>query len=127
MFFLKSAILLEWQRVFDMNRTNRTFFFVSTALIAINMIFYTSLVFVSIFTCKPIEKVWHPWVEGKCIDRRKRDLTVSSMNLMLDVFIFILPQRVVWHLNLNPQRKFGLAIVFSVGLLYVPLSSPPLG
>ena len=92
-------------------------------LIGLNVGLYISAVFAGVFGCTPVEKSWHFWVVGHCINKRNRDLFNASFNLATDVFIFLLPQRVVWGLQVNGSRKFGVSIVFSVGLLYVIIIS----
>jgi hypothetical protein len=65
-----------------------------------------------IFGCVPVEKSWHFRMVGKRLDRRARDTFNASFNL-------ILPQRIIWKLQMSGSRKCGVAVVFSVGLLSV--------
>lgn len=46
-------------------------------------------------------------------------LAMGAMSLIEDVAILILPQPVIWQLHLDCRKKLGLAIVFSLGMLYV--------
>ena len=49
---------------------------------------------------------------------------IASMNLVLDVFILVLPLLGISKLQLPPKRKIGVAAVFFTGFLYVTLGLP---
>ena len=86
MFFLKAAILLEWQRIFVLDRIHSVYFWISMTLIVVNSGLWISALLSSIFMCNPIPKVIHFWLEGKCIDRQARDIFNAAANLVLDLF-----------------------------------------
>lgn len=85
----------------------------------INAGFYISSIAVTFGNCRPLEKVWHFWVEGTCIDSKGRDVAGAAINLVLDISILAIPQKIIWTLHMDKRRKIGVAIAFSVGLLYV--------
>lgn len=62
-------------------------------------------------------------MEGHCINKRALDLSSAYFNLVADLFILLLPQRVIWTLQMSRQRKIGVSSIFSVGILYVSLMS----
>jgi hypothetical protein len=117
MLLLKTSILLDWVRIFALNHTNTTFFRVSSALIVLNVCAWVACIFVMIFACVPPAKSWHFWLDGKCQDKAPRDGFFATFNLIMDIFIFLLPQRVIWTLQMSRRRKTGISVVFSVGLL----------
>ncbi|KAJ2977104.1 hypothetical protein NUW58_g7913 [Xylaria curta] len=61
----------------------------------------------------------HQW------DVRLRDLNIasSSVNLAVDFFILALPQGVIWKLQMSRKGRFGLSLVFTIGLLAVAVAS----
>ncbi|KAH7131786.1 hypothetical protein B0J11DRAFT_520121 [Dendryphion nanum] len=120
---LKTAILLEWNRIFALHRTNAPLFWISMFLIVLNVGSYFSGLFSLIFACIPVEKSWHFWLAGKCIDRRTRDVFNAAVNLIVDIFVFVLPQRILWKLHMSQRRKVGISVVFSVGLLVIALAA----
>lgn len=124
MLLLKMAIILEWIRIFVPHRTRNLFYWSSVILILINSGFYIASIAITFGNCRPLEKLWHFWIPGTCIESRGRDIASGVMNLALDVFIVALPQRMIWTLKMNVRRKIGVAIAFSVGLLYVCLLFP---
>ena len=46
----------------------------------------------------------------------------GAVGVAADIFILVLPLPIVYELNLEPQRKVGLAAVFLAGVLYASLS-----
>ncbi|KAI1754179.1 cytochrome P450 [Xylaria castorea] len=118
MLFGKTAILVEWARIFVIPGSKRNFFYVATrAMIILNVAIYTAFSLLFIFFCNPIEKSWMSWVHGHCLDHRPHDIAIVSVNIALDLFILALPQKMIWSLNMSMHRRIGFSIVFSVGLL----------
>jgi hypothetical protein len=117
MFMLKPAILIEWMRIFVPIRTRNLFFWVSWILIAVDMMLYACAVLTTFAACQPIQKLWYFWLNGTCINRKTRDIINAAFNLALDAFILLLPQSVIWKLQMSARRRVGISIVFSVGLL----------
>lgn len=94
------------------------------AVLLVNVLLYSSLVLVVLGTCRPFEKNWQFWLPGYCVNKQARDFVAASLNLVTDVFILILPQRVIWKLQMTRRRRIGVSVVFSVGLLYVFVPFP---
>ena len=44
-------------------------------------------------------------------------ISMTSFNILLDVFILVLPLFVIWTLQLSPKRKAGLVGIFMLGAL----------
>lgn len=115
--FSKTAILLEWRRIFSPRRIKVFFWWSSNVLIVANILLYVSGFILSAVTCIPHESIWHPWVRGRCVDRRSLGLATAFFNLLLDVAILILPQRIIWTMQMRGRTRIGVAVIFSVGLL----------
>lgn len=123
MLLLKTAILVEWRRIFTPHHARDKFFWATTIAMGVNVAFYICVIATTIGGCRPVERPWHFWLSGTCIDRKARDVVSASFNLIMDVLILILPQKIIWNLQMSRRRKIGLSIVFSVGLLYAPRKS----
>ncbi|KAI1775032.1 hypothetical protein F4818DRAFT_451951 [Hypoxylon cercidicola] len=117
MLFAKPAILLEWIRIFVPYPTRNAFFVTCWILIIINCGYYIAGIFTVNFGCSPREKSWYTWLPGTCIDRKTMDIVSSSINVVSDVAILLLPQKVIWNLNLTAKWKIGISIIFSIGVL----------
>lgn len=78
---------------------------------------YSSDLIANFTGCQPLERFWNFWVAGHCADRKARNTVTASINIVLDVLILLLPQPVIWKLQMTNARKIGVFVVFSVGLL----------
>ncbi len=76
------------------------------------------------FHCIPFRKIWDLTVPGTCYNWTYGLLIASIINVVSDVAIFILPQAVIWKLNMSRRRKIGLSFIFTLGLLYVNTPFP---
>lgn len=117
MFFAKTAILLEWIRIFVPQRTRNMFFLICCSMIIINCGLYTAGILSTNFGCTPRDKLWYTWLPGKCINRKALDVCSSVFNLICDFAILLLPQKVIWNLQLRAKRKIGISVIFSVGVV----------
>ncbi|KAJ2989639.1 hypothetical protein NUW58_g3371 [Xylaria curta] len=117
MFFAKTAILVEWIRIFVADRERNAFFYAACVLIGFNVGMYGAGSIATGLACIPREKLWHPWVEGRCINRFILDSFTAFVNLAIDLGILLLPQKVIWKLQMSRKRKIGLSILFSVGII----------
>jgi len=74
-------------------------------------------VFISQFVqCIPLRSIWDPAVPGKCIGLAV-PLGNSILHIITDFIIIALPLPALVKLSMNPRRKIGLMIVFSLGFL----------
>jgi hypothetical protein len=120
MLLVKTAILVEWKNLFVPKKARNWFFWATTAMIAINIIAYGVAIIMTCFRCRPAAKIWQPWLEGYCSSlsaQKSTDVATSFVNLAMDVVILLLPQPIIWKLNLTRQRRIGLTLVFSLGIL----------
>jgi hypothetical protein len=115
--FAKTAILIEWVRIFSPYRTHTFFFWASYLMALLNTLLYVSSIISSAITCISHESLWYPWVPGKCINRKALGLFTAFFNVIMDLVILLLPQRIIWTLQMTKARKIGISIVFSVGVL----------
>lgn len=114
---IKSAILLEWITIFVPTGTRNLFFWTSWSILVIHALFYLSMIVVELTACSPFEKNWNPLIPGKCLNTIAVSVAISAINLPFDVVIFLLPQRVIWGLQMRSQRKIGISMLFAVGIL----------
>ncbi|KAJ3572448.1 hypothetical protein NPX13_g5045 [Xylaria arbuscula] len=127
MFFAKTAVLLEWIRIFVADRQRSAFFIAACALIAVNAGVYAAGAIATGLACIPREKLWHPWIQGKLCNLLAvesdhyvlyvLDVFTAFINLAIDLGIFLLPQKIIWKLQMSKKRKIGVSVLFSVGLI----------
>lgn len=119
---VKTAILLEWTRTFVPPGTRTTFWWTCQIAMWVNMLYYTTVVVLSAISCVPHEKIWHPTIPGTCFNTKAFFISNATLNLVSDIIILVLPQRVIWTLKMSTQKKIGVSVVFAVGLMYRPLN-----
>lgn len=115
-FTIKLTILLVFLRVFSLGKNHSTFW-ISHSLIWLNFFFYLTVTFLVIFNCQPIKKVWRPWIDGKCLNLPDIIIAIASVNSLSDFSLLVLPQRVIWNLQMSFKRRIGVSSIFLVGLL----------
>ena len=68
--------------------------------------------------CTPIAYDWNPNIPGgHCGNRNAVYYTVGIIDVITDIFIFLLPTRMVWRLQISLGNKIGLSLVFGIGLM----------
>lgn len=112
----KISILLLYRRVFAVRWLRIT--------VDVNVAFITAftiaLVGKDVFACTPIRRQWTPDLPGSCIDLQATYYWASALFLLTDLIILILPQPLVWRLQISRRQKFGLTLIFCLGIMLVP-------
>lgn len=121
----KNSILLYYLRLFGtpgIRQGFRNMLFVTQALVIVWLI---ASVIPGILRCHPINDMWNPLVISAsdvrhyCIDANAYYVSTSTFNVVLDVWILMLPISIVWTLQLSRRRKAGLSAIFLFGGLSV--------
>ncbi|KAK8022645.1 hypothetical protein PG993_013412 [Apiospora rasikravindrae] len=115
---LKSAIVLEWLRIFVPPGTPRNYFYwISVVLLVVNFLFNSAAIVVINLSCTPHAKAWDQLLPGSCFDGRGLYVASAVVNFVIDLVILVLPQRVIWGLKMTVQKRLGVSAVFVVGLI----------
>ncbi|RWA04998.1 hypothetical protein EKO27_g10103 [Xylaria grammica] len=117
MLLVKTAILRGLLRVFAPPGTRNFFFWAAWAVLGLNAAFFIVEIFFIGFTCRPIQKWWTPMLHGYCLNEKKLDEYASIINPILDLAILAIPQRIIWTLNMRFERRVGVSVIFSAGIL----------
>ncbi|KAK8100060.1 hypothetical protein PG999_010434, partial [Apiospora kogelbergensis] len=107
----KIALLYLYFRIFP----TRDIRIGSYVLGGFSCVWNVGTVFAATFQCLPREKLWHPWLQGGCIDLFLTQLAISVPCMLLDVTILCLPMRHVWNLKTNRTQRVFLIIIFLLG------------
>ena len=107
----KLSILLLYLRLFSVSTRFKYFTWAVTFFVLGYLI---SNLLTQLFGCIPISLAWSvaPW---RCYNRLAAALAYSSMNIISDLLIFILPMPMVWRLRLSRKGKLGVMLVFMGG------------
>lgn len=116
---VKVAILIEWCRVFvpPGTRFQSPFWWCCMAIIFVQITANIGIVIALNLQCTPHETIWDFRVPGKCFDLYPLQIASASIHLVSDVAIFLVPQRIIWNLNMTWQKRLGVSVIFGLGLM----------
>ena len=67
-----------------------------------------------------LAQAWHNWDGlhvGHCVNRSAQIYVLGAFNIAYDVIVFVFPLHNFLKLNISWQRKFGVCLIFMIGLL----------
>lgn len=68
--------------------------------------------------CRPHRAIWEFYLpDAKCYDLPSVMLGSACVQVVTDVCMVLLPQRIIWTLQMNLRRKLGVSVIFAVGLM----------
>jgi hypothetical protein len=87
-------------------------------LIGCNLCAYTIILGLQIWTCVPMRKSWDFTVTyGYCLDKKAIAVSIGAVNIISDIFIFLLPQAVIWRLQMTIKQKVALSLLFFIAIM----------
>lgn len=136
---MKVIILREWVTIFVAGGTRNTFWWTSHIMIVITIIFYGMSIVLQNISATPYRRskwfhglitilltaytnrscsVWDVTVPGTTrLNPKATPVAGATVNIVLDLITLIIPQRVIWSLNVSKKKKIGVSLVFTIGLL----------
>lgn len=81
------------------------------------LIWWTSGLFIIFLECRPISTNWGE--PTHCGPTHTTSIITAVINSVADVAILMLPQPMIWQLQLPNIKKLGLSLAFLFGGLYV--------
>ena len=88
--------------------------------LALSLAYGIAFFFATLFQCSPVSMAWNFWDEetpGRCNDIKMQAWVSAAVNIVIDVYILVLPLHEVWKLKMNMTKKFMLLFMFSLGIL----------
>ncbi|KAI1461668.1 hypothetical protein F4805DRAFT_453552 [Annulohypoxylon moriforme] len=116
---LKVAILLEWNKLFAPNRSPKSFYWTCYILLWVNIVYYITSIIVSNIVCFPILSEADTPSPGICLNKATAEAVSATLNLVSHVLVFVLPQKIIWKLNMTTKKKIGVSLIFAIGILVV--------
>ena len=109
---VKLSALLFYARVFkNITWYRRTLLAAGILAIA----WWIAFVLVATFTCLPVDKQWIKAKRGHCIDPASTYIGTATPNVLIDLFILLLPMPMIWRLQASVRRRLALGVVFALG------------
>ncbi|GAP87777.2 putative ribosomal protein L36e [Rosellinia necatrix] len=119
MLAIKPMILLEWIRIFASAGPRTAFNWTCYILAAINILLYLGSILTDAVSCTPREYWWDRTIEGHCANTRDLPIVTGVLNAVIDLFILLLPQGIIWRLQMSRRKRLGVSLVFFVGIISV--------
>jgi len=107
---LKLSQLFLYMRVFAIHIKN--WILAGMAVIIVWALVFT---FVFIFLCNPVQQQWSLERIGRCMDQILVLKSLIMTNVLTDLFIFALPIRSVWKLQMRKTEKLAVISCFALG------------
>ncbi|KAH9885698.1 hypothetical protein F4778DRAFT_500096 [Xylariomycetidae sp. FL2044] len=114
---IKASILLEWTRIFLPHGNRNAFFWTCRVVLWVHTLFHASWIIAENLSCAPHEKIWNQAKPGHCVKIKALYLPTTILNLVADVIILVLPQKIIWTLQISRKNKIGISLIFTIGLL----------
>ncbi|KAK1534857.1 uncharacterized protein CCOS01_03609 [Colletotrichum costaricense] len=118
---IKSSILFMYLRIFPGEKFRWVLWTTQVVTVGLGM----GSVFLVAFQCQPVGKAWKQWTgeeSGHCIPVPPLGVVHGVVNIVLDVWMLILPASQVLFLNMKPRKKWAVMLMFSLGL-FLTISS----
>lgn len=114
----KLSILMMYYRIFHFAYFKLWAYIIGTFVIC----WVICITFLFVFICVPVQKLWYPYLEGRCISQVGTWIANAVSTIVTDLVILFLPIPQVWSLQLRRSEKLAVTLAFGLGFLYV--SSP---
>ncbi|KAK7543209.1 hypothetical protein IWX49DRAFT_600651 [Phyllosticta citricarpa] len=115
---LKTAILLDWCRIFvPSSRSDNPFWWCCVVISSIQCVWGILCIGLLNGQCPEHNAIWEFWLQKKCYSLPKVMLTSASVQVVTDITMALLPHKFIWSLQMSLRRKVGISIIFSVGLV----------
>lgn len=109
----KLSLLFMYYRIFRFPEFKRLVIGAGTFVI----VWAFTVSFLFTFICTPVQKLWKPELEGRCVNTLGVWLANCSATIFSDIMILCLPIPHIWSLSLKKSEKIGLTFVFGLGFL----------
>ncbi|VUC35186.1 unnamed protein product, partial [Clonostachys rosea] len=119
----KISMLWFYLRIFPPNKHFRFLVYTSIAFTAIPT---TALVFLNILKCIPVHSVWDGWMNpsspARYFNSQILKYVSSGLNIVQDLIIFLLPMGSLLRLKMDNRSKWGISLMFGLGILILVTS-----
>jgi hypothetical protein len=112
----KIAMLLLYLKVFP----DQTFRRVCLVMVGVCLAYIPATALATFLNCIPVSYNWTAWTgetEGRCFSFNTFAWAQSTINIVLDLTIILLPIPQLWKLNMGRKKRIQIVLMFSVGLL----------
>lgn len=109
----KLSLLTMYYRIFPVGNFRMWAYTIGAFIIA----WVVTIVFVFIFLCVPVKKMWYPDTPGHCVNQVATWCANAASTIASDLAILLLPIPRVLKLNISLIQKVSLGVAFGLGFL----------
>ncbi|KAM0281224.1 hypothetical protein ACHAQH_003655 [Verticillium albo-atrum] len=114
---LKTAMLFFFLQIFPDPLCQRLL----RGTVAVNVVGGIAFLAVAVLQCLPVENNWERFEgsssHGRCVNINAMGWANAVFNIILDIWMLVLPLTQVVKLSLHWKKKLGVALMFGVGTL----------
>ncbi|CAI6091643.1 hypothetical protein V2G26_010209 [Clonostachys chloroleuca] len=115
---MKTVILVEWIQIFVPRGTRNGFVYTSWMAIAVNLTFYIIAIILLNVSARPYRRNFNFTVPGVTHFNSSTTIVAgAAINVVLDLVILVIPQRIIWRLKMKKAKKIGVSLIFLIGIL----------
>ncbi|KAL8709463.1 MAG: hypothetical protein Q9220_005846 [cf. Caloplaca sp. 1 TL-2023] len=115
MTIIKLSILLFYCRLFPRESVPRYWRAAVYIIAVLCILFWISGVTACIFQCTPVDYAWLRTGEGHCINTLLLFYITSTVTVVTDICILLLPLPIVWKLQMPKAKRYGVMAIFLLG------------
>ncbi|EAW19835.1 putative integral membrane protein [Aspergillus fischeri NRRL 181] len=112
--FLKVSFCVLYMHIFLPSRVLKS---LCIALIILLIMEFVEEIIVVILQCRPVQAAWDPTIPGRCLNMTLFYYVSFGIKLATDIAIFVLPIPPLLRLRVRGLQKFGVILMFALGLL----------
>jgi hypothetical protein len=114
---IKLSVLAMYRSIFPTYLVNIGTYVLGAVVLA----WWLAVILVTFLQCRPLSGLWDIFTatEAKCLDRLGLFLGNAIPNIVIDVFILVLPLLEVARLQMTNAKKIGILAIFLLGGVYV--------
>ncbi|KAI0970123.1 hypothetical protein F4678DRAFT_462925 [Xylaria arbuscula] len=119
-FFAKAAILLLYRRLFAIQKS--THIAINFGILITFLVYFSNIPLAAVYLAPRAGKSWDSLLitlQSNTVGFSIGGIVQTSIGTLIDLYIFILPIPILFHLNMSAKRRMQLAGIFSTALLGV--------
>lgn len=110
----KISVLLMYYRTFHLWPISRAYLFLLAGFLSAWTVTAT---IVTIFTCAPVQKLWHPGIPGRCLNQVALWIVSAAVTVSTNLAVVLFPLPHVYGMSLSLLERVSVVCFFMMGFL----------
>ena len=111
---VKASVLFLYLDIFKIQPSFRR---VLHGFILFIALFFIGFLISIITLCQPFSRYWNVLGPGHCGSLSGSQVATSSINVVVDLAIVLLPLPIIWKLKMQTAKKIKIMCIFAVGAM----------